>query len=69
MEFVENGVVAPKGFKANGIHAGIRSNKSKIDLALIPSDVKASAAAVYTSNLVQEVHIYVTNTNLADSYA
>ena len=69
MEFVENGVVAPKGFKANGIHAGIRSNKSKIDLALITSDVKASAAAVYTSNLVKGAPIYVTKNNLADGYA
>ena len=41
--WLEGGVCAPKGFKANGIHCGIRKNKSKKDLALIVSDIPASA--------------------------
>ncbi len=66
---ISNGVVAPKGFKANGIHAGIRDNKDKIDLALITSDVLGNAAAVYTTNKVKGAPIYVTISNLNDGKA
>lgn len=66
---IENGVVAPKGFTANGIHAGIRDNKSKIDLALIMSEVPGNAAAVYTTNKVKAAPIYVTISNLNDGKA
>ena len=69
MKVIENGVVAPLGFKANGIEAGIREGKKRIDLALITSSVKATAAAVYTTNLVKAAPIYVTKDNLADGYA
>ena len=51
MKTVTGGVCAAKGFKAAGIHCGIRKNRSKKDLALIFSEVPASAAAVYTTNL------------------
>ena len=54
------GVTAPKGFTANGVHCGIRKNKTKKDLALIVSSVPASAAAVYTKNLVKGAPLTVT---------
>ena len=66
---ISKGVVAPKGFTANGIHAGIRDNKSKIDLALIMSSVQGNAAAVYTTNKVKGAPIYVTISNLNDGKA
>ncbi len=66
---ISNGVVAPKGFSANGIHAGIRDNKDKIDLALIMSSVPGNAAAVYTTNKVKGAPIYVTISNLNDGKA
>ena len=69
MKVIENGIVAPLGFKANGIYAGIREGKKRIDLSLILSDKKASAAAVYTTNLVKGAPIYVTEENLKDGYA
>ena len=69
MKIIDNGVVAPKGYKANGIHAGIRANKDKIDLSLIYSEVRAKASAVYTSNLVKGAPIYVTMANLNDGFA
>ena len=47
MNFIENGsVTTPTGFLASGVHCGIRKNKTKRDLSLVVSDVKASAAAV-----------------------
>ena len=69
MKMIEGGVVAAKGFKANGIHCGIRKNRTKRDLALIVSDVRAAAAAVYTTNKVYGAPITVTRENIADGYA
>ena len=69
MKIIENGVVAPIGFKANGIYAGIREGKKRIDLSLILSEKRASAAAVYTTNLVKGAPIYVTKENIEDGYA
>ena len=69
MNFIDGGVCAAKGFKANGIHCGIRKNRTKKDLALIASEVKASAAAVYTTNLVKGAPIFVTKKHIADGFA
>ena len=69
MKYIDGGVCAPAGFKASGIHCGIRKNKTKRDLALIVSKKKASAAAIYTLNLVKGAPIYVTKSNIADGMA
>ena len=69
MKLITGGVCAAQGFKANGIHCGIRRNHSKKDLALIVSDVPASAAAVYTTNLVKGAPLTVTKQNIADGIA
>ncbi len=42
----------PQGFRAAGVHCGIKSNPQKEDLTLIVSDSPAVAAGVYTQNLV-----------------
>ena len=69
MRVIEGGVCAAQGFTANGIHCGIRKNHSKKDLALIFSRVPASAAAVYTTNLVKGAPLTVTKQHIADGYA
>ena len=69
MKQIEGGICAAKGYKAAGVHCGIRKKKDKKDLALIVSEVKAAAAAVYTTNLVQGAPIAVTKNNIADGYA
>ena len=69
MKIIQGGVCAATGFKANGIHCGIRRNHSKKDLALIVSDVPASAASVYTTNLVKGAPLTVTKNNIADGKA
>ncbi len=66
---IEGGVCAAKGFFANGVHCGIRASRTKRDLALIYSDVKASAAAVYTKNLVKGAPLTVTKSNIANGCA
>ena len=69
MKVISGGVCAAKGFTAAGVHCGIRKNRSKRDLAMIVSSVPASAAAVYTTNLVKGAPLTVTKENLADGKA
>ena len=69
MKIISGGVCAANGFKANGVHCGIRHNHSKKDLALIVSEKKATAAAVYTTNLVKGAPLTVTKQNISDGYA
>ena len=69
MKFIDGGVCAAKGFLANGIHCGIRKNKTKRDLSMIYSTVPANAAAVYTTNLVKGAPITVTKEHLKDGKA
>lgn len=65
----EGGICAPKGFRAAGIHAGIRGNSSKNDLMMIVSDCMCSAAGVYTTNKVYGAPITVTREHIADGKA
>ena len=69
MEFIKGGVCAAKGFSASGLHAGIRKNKDKKDLALILSSVPCKAAAVYTQNLVKGAPLLVTEKHLENGTA
>ena len=69
MKYVTGGVCAASGFRANGVHCGIRRNKQKRDLALIYSEIPCSAAAIYTLNLVKGATIAVTKRNIADGRA
>ena len=69
MKLIEGGICAAKGFTANGIHCGIRKNRTKRDLALIYSEKKAAAAAVYTTNLVKGAPLIVTKEHLSDGTA
>jgi len=66
---ISGGVCAAKGFTASGVHCGIRKNKDKRDLSLILSEVPASAAAVYTTNLVKGAPLAVTKKHLQNGIA
>jgi glutamate N-acetyltransferase/amino-acid N-acetyltransferase len=55
METIEGGITSPKGFKAAGIHCGIK--KEKLDLAVIYSERPARAAMAYTQNRVRAAPI------------
>ena len=69
MKIIDGGVCAAKGFTASAVHCGIRKNRTKKDISLIYSEVPASAAAVYTTNLVKGAPITVTKNNIADGIA
>ncbi|HNX47855.1 MAG TPA: bifunctional ornithine acetyltransferase/N-acetylglutamate synthase [Methanomassiliicoccales archaeon] len=57
MEVFEGGITSPKGFKAAGVHCGIK--KEKLDLAVIYSEVPAKCAIAYTQNKVRAAPIEV----------
>ena len=59
------GVTLARGFRASGIHCGIRRRRP--DLALIVSDRPAAAAAVFTRSLAQAAPILVSRNALAAS--
>lgn len=69
MKIISGGVCAANGFKANGIHCGIRKNRTKRDLALIYSEKPCSCAAVYTTNLVKGAPLKVTKSHIENGYA
>ncbi|MDR0324823.1 MAG: bifunctional glutamate N-acetyltransferase/amino-acid acetyltransferase ArgJ [Oscillospiraceae bacterium] len=64
MKEIQGGCCAAKGFSASGVHAGIRRNTSKKDLALIFADCDCSVAALFTTNKVQAAPLQVTKRNL-----
>ena len=71
MKLISGGVTAAKGFRAAGIHAGVKAGSSpdKNDLAMILCDTEANAAAVYTMNRVKAAPIYVTMEHLENGTA
>lgn len=48
----ESSCVLPVGFRAAGINCGIKNDPAKLDLALFVADGPATAAGVFTTNLV-----------------
>lgn len=66
---ISGGICAASGFKASGVHCGIRHNRTKKDLALIVSEVPCTAAAVYTQNKVKGAPLAITKANIANGTA
>ncbi len=69
MKIISGGVCAAKGFKASGIHCGIRKNRTKRDVSLIYSTALCQGAAVYTTNLVKGAPLLVTKKHLENGTA
>ena len=60
---VPGNAASPRGFRASGIHCGIK--RERADLALLVSDVPASAAGVFTTNRVQAAPVRYTRRAVA----
>ena len=70
LKFIEGGVCAAQGFKAAGVHMGVKSYKAtKKDVALIVSDVECAAAGVFTKNAVKAAPIHVDRAHLKNGRA
>lgn len=59
----EGSVTLPKGYKAGGMHCGIK--RKRLDLGYIVSEVPATAAGVYTTNIFQAAPLLVTQESIA----
>jgi len=57
--------VLPSGFKASGVHCGIRRKGTRLDLGLIVAEQAFPAAAVYTQNLLTGAHVALCKESLA----
>jgi glutamate N-acetyltransferase/amino-acid N-acetyltransferase len=57
----------PPGFAAAGIHCGIKSSRTKLDLGLLAAAAPRPAAAVFTRNLLLGAHVTVSREQLARS--
>ena len=73
-KYIDGGICAASGFKANGVYCGIKkpaddspSIKHKNDICLYASDVECNTAAVYTQNKVKGAPLIVTKANLEKS--
>ncbi|WNR44708.1 bifunctional glutamate N-acetyltransferase/amino-acid acetyltransferase ArgJ [Paenibacillus roseipurpureus] len=62
----EGTVTTPKGFRAGGLHCGLKKTE-RYDLGAILCDVPASAAGVYTLNAFQAAPLRVTQESIAHS--
>ena len=69
LTFISGGITSPRGFRASGIHCGLRKNKSKSDLACIAADKVCTSAAVFTTNKVFAAPVGVTRAHLANGTA
>ncbi|SEU14504.1 bifunctional glutamate N-acetyltransferase/amino-acid acetyltransferase ArgJ [Paenibacillus sp. NFR01] len=58
-------ITTPKGFKAGGLHCGLKKT-TRNDLAAIVCEVPATAAAVYTTNIFQAAPLKVTRESLVN---
>lgn len=66
--YAEGGVVAPLGFLASGVSAGLKK-QDKRDLALIVAESTVPAAAVFTTNSVAAAPIIVSRRHVAGGVA
>jgi len=62
IEVIEGGVTAPAGFRAAGIHSGVKREKK--DLSLLVSDRACSGAGVYTTNRVKAAPLLLTKKHI-----
>ena len=67
---ISGGVCAAQGFRAAGLHVGVKTHAVwKKDVALIVSDVDCAAAAVFTKNVVKAAPIHIDRRHLVDGKA
>jgi glutamate N-acetyltransferase/amino-acid N-acetyltransferase len=68
-EIVEGSLASARGFRGAAIAAGIKKAPGELDLALIACDAPAATAAgVFTTNLVQAAPVVLSRQNLAESH-
>jgi glutamate N-acetyltransferase/amino-acid N-acetyltransferase len=56
-DFIEGGITTPQGFKAAGVHSGVKYRS--LDFGMLYSEVPATAFAAYTTNEVKAAPVQV----------
>jgi len=67
VEMIAGSVTSPKGFRAAGVHCGVKT--AKRDLALVAADRLASAAALFTTNTVKAAPVLVSQEKIQSGVA
>ncbi len=69
IKIIQGGILAPRGFKAAGVRCGLKKIAGRNDLALIVSETKASAAGVFTTNVVKAACVLCNQKNIKSGVA
>ncbi len=70
LRFIEGGICAAQGFRAAGVHAGVKTHAAwKRDVALIVSDADCTAAGLFTRNKVKAAPVRIDLEHLKDGKA
>src|SRR5207244_4791098 len=64
---ISGGVTSPKGFRAAGVHCGVKA--AKRDLALVAADRLSSAAGLFTTNAVKAAPVLVSQEKIQSGVA
>lgn len=67
MKILKGGITKPSGFKANGLHCGIK--RKRLDLSLIACDQPVTCAGVFTKNSVKAAPLIITEKHLKNNTA
>ncbi len=67
LRVIEGTVTTPRGFRASGIHCGVKADQP--DLALIVSDTPASAAGMFTTNKMRSAPVIQNEAKLTSGRA
>src|SRR4029079_12917157 len=59
-------LLSPKGFRANGVAAGIKSKRGALDVGLLVCETRATAAAVFTTNKVVSPGVTVGRSHISN---
>ena len=57
VEIIDGGITTPQGFKAAGVHSGVKYRS--LDMGLLYSEVPATAYCAFTSNNVKAAPVQV----------
>ena len=57
VEIIDGGITTPQGFKAAGVHSGVKYRS--LDLGMVYSEVPATAFKAFTSNAVKAAPVQV----------
>lgn len=65
----DGGVTSPRGFTAGGIHVGVRTDWTKLDVGMVFSEAPCTTAATYTSNTLKAAPLLLNQKHLVDGKA